>query len=275
MKNNYQTKEAKIVDIKPEAPGIKMYTLQLTKSTERNAFRFDHGQFIEVSLPGYGESPFDVCSTQQIINKKLIQLCIRKAGRVTDKIHQLKKGDLVGIRGPYGHGWPTISELKKKNVLIIGGGIGLIPMRSIIEELAGQPNWQKKMTVFYGAKSTKEFIFKDRYTFWRSQADFRITIDSKERAWSGCTGVITNLFNQCEVNKDTVALVCGPPIMYRFVLEKLKKACLPEKNIYFSLERRMDCGVGICQHCAIGPYYVCKDGPVFRYDKIKEIKGAI
>lgn len=252
-----------------------MYTLQLTKQSERKSFRFDHGQFIEVSLPGYGESPFDVCSTQEIIKKKLIQLCIRKTGRVTEQIHQLKKGDLIGIRGPYGHGWPTIAELKKKNVLIVGGGIGLIPMRSIIEELAGQPNWQKKLTVFYGARNTSEFIFKDRYGFWKQNCDLRITIDCKEKAWSGCTGVITTLFDQCQVSQDTIALVCGPPIMYKFVIERLKKICIPEKNIFVSLERRMDCGVGICQHCAIGPYYVCKDGPVFRYDKIKDIEGAI
>ncbi|MFH1598058.1 MAG: FAD/NAD(P)-binding protein [Patescibacteria group bacterium] len=275
MKNNYQTKEAKIVDIKPEAPGLNMYTLQLISAAERNSFRFDHGQFMEFSLPGYGESPFDVCSTQEIIKKKLIQVCVRKVGRVTERIHQLKKGDLVGIRGPYGYGWPTISQLKKKNVLVIGGGIGLIPMRSIVEELCGQPDWKKKLTVFYGARNTKEFIFKDRYKYWKQHSDLRITIDCQEKAWAGCTGVITVLFDQCEVNEDTYALVCGPPIMFKFVLAKLKKARLPEKNIFLSLERRMDCGVGICQHCAIGPYYVCKDGPVFRYDKIKNIGGAI
>lgn len=274
MYNPYQTQPAKIIKIENQTPGIKLFEFKTQKT-----IKHEPGQFIELSLPGFGEAPFAPCNEPG----KNLELCIRAAGRLTNKLHELKKDDKVGIRGPFGKGWPTDKQLsqwnngsKKKNLLIVVGGLGLVPLRSLI--LAKEKFFKKEtiIQIFYGARTPDDFLFKNEFFQWRKQGvDLQLTIDKECSGWNQCVGVVTVLFDKKNVVPDSRAFLCGPPIMYRFVLRKLKEHGFADKNIYLSLERRMHCGLGVCQHCGIGQYYTCKDGPVFQYSEIKDIQGAI
>lgn len=267
MDNIYETTPTKILEIIDEAPNIKRYRLD-------GALDFEPGQIIEISVPGFGEAPVAPCSDPR--EKSYFEICVRKVGRLTTKIHQLQIGDEINIRGPYGHGWPLqsqLSNLKSQNLLIVVGGIGLIPLRPFLlakDEYC--PN--AKIKIFYGAKTPTDFIFKNDLEAWgKAGVDVQLTIDKEFTGWAGNVGLVTALFDKNKISDDAVAFLCGPPIMYKFVMEKIKN--LNNEDIYMSLERRMQCGDGVCQHCAIGPYYTCVDGPVFRYDKIKDIPDAI
>lgn len=275
MFNPYQPCLTTIKDVKLQIPGVKLFTLQ-----SKNEFDFSPGQFVEIGLVGFGEAPFALCSSNK--EKKYFQVCIRKIGKLTSALHRLKKDDRVFLRGPYGKGFP---EIKEKNLLLIAGGLGIIPLRSVIQTRIWNLKKSEipKTIVLYGAKKSKELLFKNEYKTWqKAKINLYLTLDKPEAKWKGHSGLITNLFDEPSIRKELLisdspflAFLCGPPIMYRFVLKKLKELEIPEKNIYFSLERRIDCGIGVCQHCAIGTKYVCKDGPVFSWQEIKEIPEVV
>lgn len=307
MENIYQPQLAKIVRIKQEAPNIKLFRLKFLNSQVQKRFFWQPGQFIELSIPGFGEAPFALCSSSR--DKHFFEICVRQTGQLTNKLHQLKVGDSVGIRGPFGHGFP---EIRNQEVLLVVGGLGIIPLRSFI--LTNQEKLSL-LRLFYGVKKPSEFLFKNEFQRWQKMGlKLHLTIDKACPGWDGCVGVVTVLFDKVfgslaslkeselppeettipegkqasyetgkhpprranfPESRPTLSILCGPPVMYKFVLEKLNQYEFKEENIYLSLERRMHCGIGVCQHCAIGPYYVCKDGPVFRYSEIKNIFGAI
>jgi len=269
--NPYQPKPAKIVTITPQTDNIKLFRFDVGKK-----FDFMPGQIIELSVPGFGEAPFAPCN-QPADN---LELCVRVAGKLTSKLHSLKVGDKVALRGPFGNGWPVadaqVKSEEKKNLLIVVGGLGLIPLRTLIlgkDKFLGR---DAIVQIFYGAKSPEEFLFKNEFDDWRKAGiDLQLTIDKECSGWNTCVGLVTVLFDQRTVVGDAKAFLCGPPVMYKGALQKVKDKKFNDKDIYLSLERRMHCGVGVCQHCAVGSYYTCKHGPVFRYDKIKDIQGAI
>jgi len=267
MKNPYKIKLAKILKIEQQANGVKLYDLQLVGDNLQKKFIFKPGQIIMIGLPGFGEAPFAVCNN--LNEKNFFQVCIFKVGKLTNQLDKLKVGDKVTFRGPYGNGWPKIP--KEKNILVIAGGRGILPLRSLILD----QKRENKIQLFYGAKTLKDLLFKDELKQWKSLVDVNITLDKGNPTWVGSTGVITVLFKKKKVIDNAVAFVCGPPSMYKFVLEKLKEKGFKDEDIYFSLERRMHCGVGVCEHCACGSFYTCKDGPIFQYSQIKNIKGAI
>ncbi|PJE59890.1 MAG: oxidoreductase [Candidatus Portnoybacteria bacterium CG10_big_fil_rev_8_21_14_0_10_44_7] len=287
MDNLYKSHPAKLVKIKIEAPGIKRFWFEPQTVLGREILKKCWpGQIIQLWLPGFGEAPFAPC---QRPDGELLELCICQAGHITTKLHALKRGAKVGLRGPFGHGWPVHPESKilnyesrwknqalKKNLLLIVGGLGLVPTRTFIEDI--HDLWpQGKIQIFYGARRPDEMLFRQEFKRWQKNLgiDLQLTIDQKCAGWRGCVGVVTELFNYATCVKDANAFLVGPPVMYKFVLERLKKQCFEDQDIFLSLERRMHCAVGICQHCAVGPYYVCQDGPVFRYDEIKQISNAI
>jgi len=285
MFNPYDTKSAKIVKITDQTPDIKLFEFAFDKMHFQ--LRLDEdilhkpGQFMILSLPGFGEAPFAPCSGTR---NKNIELCIRAAGRLTNRLHALKTGDKVGIRGPFGSGWPSLAgpnpaELGgqlKKNVLIVVGGLGLIPLRTLILGKNDFLDKDAKVQIFYGAKHPSEMLFRNEYDDWRKNGiNLQLTIDKVCEDWKGCVGLVTKLFDVASLVLNARAFICGPPVMYKFVLEKLKKHGFSDEDIYLSLERRMHCGIGVCQHCGVGPYYTCKDGPVFQYSRIKNIQGAI
>jgi len=272
MLNPYLPKLVKVKKIRPQATDAKLFTFEFVDKKDQADFCFNHGQFLMLGLIGFGEAAFDICSS----TAKLVtfDLAVRKVGILTEKLHQLKVGDLVTIRGPFGNGLSE-QKYKDKELLLIGGGCGFITMRSfVLDYLAGNLPI-KKLDVFYGCADQASLFFKDEYRAWQKKVNLAIALEKPLAKWPGKKGVITVLFNNQQDFSNTVALVCGPPVMYKFVIEELQKRKMKDSDIYLSLERRMYCGIGVCQHCAIGPYYVCKDGPVFSWAQLKNIPGAI
>ena len=235
------------------------------------------GQFVEVSVFGIGEAPISISSPPT--KKNTFELCVRKLGNVTNKMHTLNVGDKVGIRGPFGNGFDAES-LKNKDLLFVAGGLGLAPLRSLFNYVLDNRKDYGQVTLLYGCKEPRELLFADELLALakRDDVEFKPTVNwcPENEAWTGNIGVITTLIP--EVNFDpekTYAVICGPPIMYKFVIADLKSKNVPDDHIILSLERRMKCGVGKCGHCQINQVYVCKDGPVFNYSKIKGIPEAL
>ncbi|MFH1838625.1 MAG: FAD/NAD(P)-binding protein [Candidatus Kuenenbacteria bacterium] len=274
MINLYQSKTVIIKNIKTQTKEVKLFTLCFKNKKDQKDFFFFPGQFIEVGLFGFGEAPFALCSSS--LNKKFFQICVRKVGQLTEKLHKLKINDEIQIRGPYGNGFPKIED--SKNLLLIGGGIGLVPLRSVIQTMIDQKQKENKIILFYGAKNYDDLLFKNEYKQWEKFLDLHITLDKPNLKWKGNVGLITTLFDKINLQSKIFNLqtfLCGPPVMYKFIIQKLKELKIPDKNIFLSLERRMHCGVGICQHCAIDSKYVCKDGPVFNYAEVKKMNKEL
>ena len=198
-----------------------------------------------------------------------------KAGKVTDKVHQLKKGDVIGVRGPYGKGYP-LDDFKGKEVLVLGGGVGLAPLRSLLYALFDRINDFKKIYIRFGARTPADIIYKKEVKEWaqREDLDFQITVDEGDKDWKGHVGLVTTILDGMALQpSEAIAIVCGPPIMMKFSTLKLLELGFKDENIYLSMEKNMSCGIGKCGHCRIGTYYACKDGPVFTYDKIKDLSN--
>ncbi|MBD3224403.1 MAG: oxidoreductase [Caldithrix sp.] len=233
------------------------------------------GQFVEVSLFGFGEAPISICSSPT--RSPNFELTVRATGRLTDKMHMLEAGSRLGIRGPFGHGF-DVDVFKGKDVLFVAGGIGLAPLKSLIDYTLDKREDFNKVKIIYGTKNPAEILFPKAIEEWRQKDDveFDMTVDRADKSWKGNVGVITTIIPPLQLDvENTVVAVCGPPVMYRFVLMALKAKRIPDDNIYISLERRMKCGVGKCGHCQINDVYVCQDGPVFHYPHVKSLEEAI
>ncbi len=267
MNNPYTYTEAEIVDIAEETANIKTFRLR-----PKSPIAFKAGQFMDVTIPGIGEAPFTPSSNHNV--KDVLDFTIMSAGRVTKLLHQMKKGDTVGLRGPYGLGYP-LEKFKSKEIFIVGGGVGLAPLRALLYALFNEVDDYKKIILKYGARTPKDIVYKTEIDSWRKKAkhiDIEITTDVGDDIWKGHVGIVTTILKDLDVNmEEAVSIVCGPPIMMKFVTFKLLDLGFRDSNIHLSMEKNMSCGIGKCGHCRIGPYYACKDGPVFTYDKIKDL----
>lgn len=264
--NIYKPFPARLEKVITESPLIKTFVLSPEKE-----FSFKTGQFIELTLNGIGEAPFTPSSSPLVKDK--IEVTIMKAGYVTEKIHQLEPGEVLGIRGPYGRGYP-IEEYYGKEVLILGGGCGFAPLRSLLYNLIADKEKLEGITLCYGSKTPEDCIYKPYISELRNTEKVKVlrTVDQGDESWTETVGVVTVLLEQISVDVDrTVVVVCGPPIMMKFATIRLMEMGFGEKDIYLSLEKNMSCGLGKCGHCMMGKYFVCKDGPVFRFDEVKEI----
>ncbi len=233
------------------------------------------GQFVEVSLPGIGEAPISIASAP--CEDPIFELCVRRIGNVTTALHNLAEGAYVGIRGPFGNGFP-LEELEGQDVLIVAGGIGMIPVRPLIHHILCNRNDYRNFTIFYGMKRPEEMLFREEIAQWQESGvvDVRLTVDRPHPDWSGHVGVVTTLFPEVELDPPrTRVVVVGPPVMYRFVIMECKNKGIADEHIIMSLERHMKCGVGKCGHCQINNKYVCLDGPVFTYSELKHLWEAI
>lgn len=270
MYNPYQTQTVKIIKIEDEGSRSRVFTFEAPRG-----FKHRSGQFVEVSLPGFGEAPISICSDPSLKNK--FELCVRKAGMVTGALHAMKVGDKVGIRGPYGKPFP-VALAQKRNLLLVAGGLGLEPLRPAIWEIVRNRGQFQKVQIFYGACDENDLLFTKNYDEWKKKIDLHVTLDKPKgiKTPVACNvGVVTTLFDHIKLYKKPVAFLCGPPVMYRFVIKKLKELNFKDEDIYLSLERRMHCGLGVCNHCAVGSFFVCQDGPVFPWAELKDIRGAI
>lgn len=252
--------------------GTELYMhLQLDSGKE-----LDHtpGQFVEVSIAGLGEAPISISSSP---TQKGFELVIRNVGSLTKAIHKLEVGQKMGIRGPFGSTYP-VEQAKGKDLVFICGGIGLVPQRSFIRYVLDNRKEYGKVTVLIGTKCYDMRLFREEIAMWQERKDMVTmeTIDEAHDCWDGDVGVVTTLIPKIESDlPKSLLLICGPPVMYKFVLMALAEAEVPEKNIYVNLERRMKCGVGKCGHCQINNLYVCQDGPVFRWSDLALVPEAI
>jgi len=263
--NPYIPKLAEILKVKEESPDVKTFTFKL----KNGEFNFKAGQFVEVSVFGMGEAPFTLSSSP--FDTEKFEVSIMRVGSVTAAIHQKKEGDIVGIRGPYGTHFP-LEKCEGKNITIVGGGIGIAPLRSLIYALIHEREKYNNIKVLYGAREPRLIVYKDLWDEFKKHVEVYLTVDFADETWKGHVGVVTSLFDVVKVDpKDNMAFVCGPPIMIKFVTQKLLELGFAPENIHLSLERMMKCGIGKCGHCNIGKYYVCRDGAVFTYDMIKDI----
>lgn len=231
---------------------------------------------MEISLPGIGEAPISVCSSPT--QEGIFQLVVRKVGNVTTALSKLTPGDTVGVRGPFGSQFPVGDIMKGKDILLICGGIGLVPVRSAIKYIFDNRQDYGRVTILYGVKTPAEILFSDELEEWRKIPGVTVleTVDCCDETWNGNVGMITKLLPMVRVNpRNTIAIVCGPPVMYRFVLAELNGMGMPDESIYVSLERRMKCGIGKCGHCQMNNIYVCQEGPVFKFSEIKDVMEAL
>ncbi|NJE42732.1 NAD(P)-dependent hydrogenase/sulfhydrogenase 2 subunit gamma [Thermococcus sp. GR6] len=288
--NPYQTYDARILEVKDLTSREKLFTLRFLDPEIGEHFTFKPGQFVIVDIRGFGEFPISLCSSPT--RKGYIQLCIRKAGRMTKFIHQMKEGEVVGIRGPYGNGFP-MEKMEGSNLILVAGGLGMAPLRSVLWYAIDTGKYEH-VWLLYGTKAYEDILFRDEIIHLLKHGDaigcsvkLAYEVESPsciylERGFSDrvCKGVVTDLFRGEEFDVDnTYALICGPPVMYRFVIKELLDRKLSPGRIYMTLERRMRCGIGKCGHCIVGTStsikYVCKDGPIFTYWDALSTRGLI
>ncbi|MCA9876073.1 MAG: FAD/NAD(P)-binding protein [Anaerolineales bacterium] len=250
----------------------KLFTIELPYGLSLN---HEPGQFVQVTVFGVGEAPISISSSPSRSNGTF-ELCIRKVGDLTNVIHRLEQGAMLGIRGPFGRGFP-VERFRGKDLLFVCGGLGMAPLRSLLNEVLDDRGNYGRVILLYGARQPADLLFQDELAEWEARDDVEVhlTVDCPDNGWDRCVGVITKLFPEVEVEaRNTVAVVVGPPVMYRFVLKELKKLRIPKGNIWFSFERRMKCGVGKCGHCQLNHVYTCQSGPSFNYAELEFLEGA-
>lgn len=240
--------------------------------------RLNHqpGQFVQVSLAGIGECPISISSSPT--RPDTFELCVRRVGMVTNVFHTLDAGDRLGIRGPLGHGF-DVDELHGKDILIIAGGLGLAPVRSLIQYILDERARFGRFRLLYGTRSPAEILFRDDVLRWREDpnVEFHMTVDKPDPQWRGRSGVVTTLFKDVGPidPASTMVVIVGPPVMFKFVVLEVLARRIPQRNILCSLERRMKCGIGKCGHCQANNVYVCLEGPVFKYGDLKALREAM
>lgn len=268
----YAPRPAELVNVSELTSREKVFEFRLK---DGKALGHRPGQFVEVSVMGIGEAPISISSSPT--KDETFQLAIRNVGDVTNALHNLQKGAIVGIRGPFGNGFP-LEVLEGKDILFIAGGIGLFPLRSLVQYVLDRRSSFGRVILLFGARSPAERLFLDELAAWSKnpEIEFLETVDIGDESWKGNVGVITTLIPKVQFDpRKTMAVTVGPPIMYRFVIGELKKRDLPDENIILSLERRMKCGVGKCGHCQINGVYVCQEGPVFTLAQLRNLREAV
>ena len=264
-KNIYLPYLMRIEKITDEAPGVKTFRLAFEDTSEGEAFDFRAGQFAEYSAFGEGECTF--CIASPPTRRGYVECTFRRAGRVTTGLAKLEEGDTMGFRGPFGNSFP-IEQWQGKNLLFVAGGIALPPMRCVIENALDMREKFKDITIIYGAKSVGDLVYKEKLKEWEARPDVNMvtTVDpgGETPDWKGKVGFTPTVLEQVAPSSDnTVAVVCGPPVMIKFSFPVLEKLGFKDTDIYTTLENRMKCGLGKCGRCNVGKMYVCKDGPVF------------
>ncbi len=275
LMNTHRVFKAEISSITQLTEKEKLFHIRILDPAERQRFTFLPGQFVMVEVPGYGEVPISIAGSAS--NRGFIELCIRRAGMVTSVLHRAKAGARVGLRGPFGTSFP-VAMMKDHHVLLIAGGLGLAPLRSAILHVTENRSDFRNVHILYGTKSPDQLLFDYQYEQWRrvDGVNLSIIVEEGGDGWTGEVGLVTRLLDRIPIEPDrTYAIVCGPPVMFKFVCNKLGELGIPMRRMFVSLERRMHCGMGKCCRCNIGSTFTCKDGPVFDYWTAINLKEAI
>ncbi len=272
-KNTYLPYQMRVAKITEEAPAVRTFRLEFNNPEDAETFTFKTGQFAEYSVYGEGESTFCIASPHT--RKGYIECTFRQVGRVTSALANLEEGDIMGLRGPYGNTFP-IDQWKGKNIIFIAGGIALPPMRSVIWSCLDNRKDYKDISIFYGARTVNDLVYKHELEEWKERPDVNLytTVDpgGETPEWKGEIGFIPSIVDKISPKaENTIAVVCGPPIMIKNTFPVLKKLGFEDDAIYTTLENRMKCGVGKCGHCYVGKVCVCKDGPVFSLSQLNEL----
>ncbi len=257
----------KIID---ETPGVRTFHFNFKDEKLREEFTFDSGQFGEYSVLGIGEAPF--CISSSPTRHDHLEFTAQQVGRLTNALHRLSVGAEIGVRGPYGNSFP-LDFLQGKNLVFVGGGIGLAPLRSLIWNVIDNRDKYNNIDIIYGARSPVDLCFKYDLDAWEKDKTVNLatTVDKGDESWTGREGFVPQVLEQVAPSPDnTVAIVCGPPVMIRFTFPVLEKLGFTPEQMITTLEKRMKCGIGKCGRCNIGNLYVCRDGPVFTYAQIKD-----
>lgn len=265
---------ARIDDIvvETEDGNLKTFTLVLENEAHQQAWQHVPGQFAMLSLAGQGEIPIGIASSPTEEGRLLFT--VNRAGKVTTALHQMHKGARMGVRGPLGNGFPVNSDMKGKNIVIIAGGFAVTTLRATLLYLLAHRQDYGKITFIYGARTPGMLLYRNEMADWakRGDIDLHVTVDREAPGWEGLVGFVPTIAGQVAPSpENSVALICGPPIMIKFTMPPLEKIGWTDDQVYLSLENRMKCGVGVCCHCNVGPTLVCKDGPVFTRSLVKEL----
>ncbi len=267
--NAYLPRLARIMDIKEEVGGIRPIKTFRTRFLDGNGFSHQCGQCAMLSVFGKGESMISIASSPLV--KDHLQFSILKMGRVTSALHEMVPGDIIGIRGPYGNAFP-IDAWKGKNLVFIGGGIGLAPLWSVLQTALGRKEEYGKLLLIYGARTSDDLVFKEELEALKSEITVHLSIDREEPGWKEFVGFVPlNVLDKKPSPKNAVAVTCGPPIMIKFVIQNLQALGFKDEQIFTTVENKMKCGIGKCGRCNIGMHYVCKDGPVYSWAELKKL----
>jgi sulfhydrogenase subunit gamma (sulfur reductase) len=272
--NVYLPQIAVIEKIVEETPGVRTFHFNFKNEKLRKEFTFASGQFAQYSVLGAGEAPF--CISSSPTRPDHLEFAVQKVGRVTNALHRLSVGSEIGFRGPYGNSFP-LDFLKGKNLVFVGGGIGLAPLRSLIWNVLDNRDIYNKVDIIYGARTPNDLCFKYDLEAWGKDKTVNMvtTVDREAEGWTGKVGVVPKILEEVAPSaEEAVAIVCGPPIMIRFTFPALEKLGFAPEQMLTTLEKRMKCGIGKCGRCNIGNIYVCRDGPVFSYAQIKDFVSS-
>lgn len=271
MPDSYLPQEAQIIERIEESPGMFTLRVRFTDPQVQAAYHFEPGQFNMLYLYGVGEIPISVVSDPE--DEDVVDHTIRAVGRVSNAMSCLKPGDSIGVRGPYGRGWPLL-DAEQRDVVVVTGGLGCAPVVSVINYIAHRRERFGKLNIVQGVKHSSDFIWKERYDRWREMPDTRVLLAADKGApiWPWHIGRVTDLFDQLEFDPDRVSvMLCGPEGMMRVVVRQMLEKKVAESEIWLSMERNMQCAVGHCGHCQYGGKFICKDGPVFSYTELKPL----
>jgi len=273
--NVYLPDMATIVEVVQETPAIKTFRVILNNQERMRAFHFEPGQVGQLSVLGVGESTFVINSPPT--RKEFLQFSVMKVGELTGHLHKLKAGDQVGVRAPLGNHFPYAS-MKDKDIVFIGGGIGMAPLRTLLLFMLDNRADYGNITLLYGARSPRDMAFSYEVEEWLQREDMRtvLTVDNGTPDWQHRVGLIPNVLKEINPGPaNTIAVTCGPPIMIKFTVQALQELGFGDEQVVTTLEKRMKCGVGICGRCNIGTSYVCKDGPVYTLAQLKQLPAEI
>jgi len=268
---DYIPQQVDVLNVIDEAPGVKILAL----TAPQGKMTFVAGQFVQMSVFGYGEAPFTICSSPS--QSDSFDICVSAVGRVSNALHRLKPGDRVGVRGPLGHGFP-LEQVLGRDLFFVAGGTGMACLRSVIADCRENRSDYGRLIIANGVKTPAKRLFAADLQLWHDdvRTELHETVDTPDASWQGRVGVVPDIIKDVDFDPhNTVAFVVGPPVVFRFAAQNFLNKGVEEKDIYFSLERRFQCGVGKCGHCQVNDLYVCQNGPVFSYSELKSRSEAV